>query len=552
MGTVFKARHRRMKRIVALKVLSRELCEDAAFVMRFQREVEALAKLGHPNIVMAYDADEAPIGHFLVMEYVDGRDLSSLVEKNGPLPIASAIDCAIQAGRGLAYAHSKGMVHRDIKPANLLRAQDGTVKITDLGLVTQRGGKAAGAAASSVTQAGGILGTVNYMPPEQASDPAAADHRADIYALGCTLHYLLVGTPPYPGDSIMAVLIKHQAGTIPTLSARRPGIPAGLDDIFQKMLAKELEERYQSMAEVVSALEALAPAPAGPSPNTTHVPASSGIPTSSGQALEGTQATPAPRPDALSVLIVEPSRVQAGIIRKYLEAGGVTVTGAARAGGEALGLAKSRRPDAIISALYLDDMTGTELAQQARAEVQPPPAFILVSSEDEAQGASISKLGQAVMLHKPFTPEQLMHSLNVVAGRPARPATPGVDRGKVRVLIVDDSPAARAHERAVLSGLGFADFTEAADGAHAIAAVTSSPFGLIVTDYNMPLMDGHALISYLRQTPASAGAPILMVTSETGEALLGAVRALGVTDIFEKAFPADKVGAALDKLFGAG
>jgi serine/threonine protein kinase len=134
MGTVFKARHRRMKRIVALKVLSRELVKEENLVRRFQREVETIARLSHPNIVMAYDADEDAAGPFLVMEYVNGRDLASLVEKGGPLRVSAAVDCILQAARGLGYAHGQGIIHRDIKPANLLRDAGGIIKVADLGL----------------------------------------------------------------------------------------------------------------------------------------------------------------------------------------------------------------------------------------------------------------------------------------------------------------------------------------------------------------------------------------------------------------------------------
>ena len=138
MGTVFKARHRRMKRIVALKVLSRGLAKDQSFVQRFQREVETIARFTHPNIVMAYDADEAEVGHFLVMEFVDGQNLASLVQKQGPLSVPVAVSCLLQAARGLEYAHNQGIIHRDIKPANLLRDAAGAVKVTDLGLARLR------------------------------------------------------------------------------------------------------------------------------------------------------------------------------------------------------------------------------------------------------------------------------------------------------------------------------------------------------------------------------------------------------------------------------
>ncbi len=568
MGAVFLARHRRMKRVVALKVLSAELSQDAAFVKRFQREVETIARLGHPNIVMAYDADEADIGHFLVMEYVKGRDLASLVEQDGPLPAAQAIDCVLQAARGLAYAHSQGVIHRDIKPANLLRDEHGTVKVTDLGLA-RRNTPQAGSAVSDLTQAGGLLGTANYMPPEQASDPALADGRADIYALGCTLHYLLTGAAPYAAPSLMAVLVKHQCAPIPSLHAARPDVPPQLDAVFQTMLGKTPAERYQTMAEAVTALEAVASLPDVPHPAPAPPPVGArpdGAPTATGEALQNTLVGAGRAAEPMSVLIVEPSRVQAGIIRKYLEAQEVAVAGAAHDGKEALEFVRANRPSAIVSALHLDDLTGLDLARQVRAEGQtPPPGFVLISSATEAENPSLSNLGRVLLLHKPFTPQQLIDALGVVTGQSvafkadvsvtlaARPAALAAaaraGRSHVRVLIVDDSAAARANEKATLQALGFADFVEAADGAHAIAAAVASRFGLIVTDYNMPLMDGHALVSYLRQSPATAKTPILMVTTETAPSVLDPVRALGVDGIFEKAFPQAAVKAVIDRLF---
>src|SRR5215471_6219626 len=169
MGTVFKARHRRMKRVVALKVLSREVAASGKFADRFQREVETVARLSHPNIVMAFDADESEAGPFLVMEFVNGRDLATRVQATGPLSLRDAVDCTLQAARGLAYAHSQGIVHRDIKPANLLQDVGGVVKVADLGLARLNEAASQSAeTAGSLTQAGSVVGTVDYMPPEQA------------------------------------------------------------------------------------------------------------------------------------------------------------------------------------------------------------------------------------------------------------------------------------------------------------------------------------------------------------------------------------------------
>jgi formylglycine-generating enzyme required for sulfatase activity/serine/threonine protein kinase len=252
MGMVLKAEHRRMERLVALKVLSPAVTKSPEAVARFQREVKAAAKLNHPNIVTAYDADEAGGTHFLVMEYVEGTDLSALVKKNGPLPLDRALHCVTQAARGLEYAHSRGVVHRDIKPANLLLDRDGTVKILDMGLARL---DSAGEQQDELTGTGQIMGTVDYMAPEQALSTKSADRRADIYSLGITLWYLLCGRPAYGGDSAMAKLLAHRERPIPSLRDACPAAPPALDAVFARMVAKTPEARYQTMTQVIADLE---------------------------------------------------------------------------------------------------------------------------------------------------------------------------------------------------------------------------------------------------------------------------------------------------------
>jgi len=257
MGVVLKAQHRRMKRFVAVKVLPAAAMKSAGAVKRFYREVEAAAKLNHPNIVQAYDAGEHEGLHYLVMEYVEGRDLASVVKEQGPLEVRQALDCILQAAKGLAYAHGEGVVHRDIKPGNLLLDKKGTVKILDMGLA--RVALAVGGDAQSderLTQSGQVMGTCDYMAPEQAEDTRKADQRSDVYSLGCTLYRLLTGKVPYGGDSLMQVLLAHRDAPIPSLETARPEVPAGVAAIFEKMVAKRPEDRYPSVLEVIADIEA--------------------------------------------------------------------------------------------------------------------------------------------------------------------------------------------------------------------------------------------------------------------------------------------------------
>jgi serine/threonine-protein kinase len=255
MGVVLKAQHRRMKRLVAIKVLSAAAMKQTGAVGRFHREVEAAAKLSHPNIVTAYDADEHQGMHYLAMEYVEGEDLASVVKERGPLGVREAVEYILQAARGLQYAHEQGIVHRDIKPGNLLLDKKGTVKILDMGLALIAGAEAALGGPERLTATGQVMGTCDYMSPEQALDSHLADHRTDIYALGCTLYRLLTGHPPYRGETLMQILLAHRENPIPSLCEARPDVPAELNTCFQRMVAKEPGDRQQSMAEVVTELE---------------------------------------------------------------------------------------------------------------------------------------------------------------------------------------------------------------------------------------------------------------------------------------------------------
>lgn len=263
MGVVYRARHTIMERVVALKVLPKSVADNPSAVMRFQREVVAAAKLVHPNIVTAYDAERTDEAFFLVMEYVQGDDLGDVIRAQGTLSVERAIAYTVAAATGLAFAHSRGVVHRDVKPGNLLLSSEGEVKILDMGLARLDDTDAAVETRSRLTGDDSILGTVDFMSPEQALQSKVADARSDIYSLGMTLHWFLIGQPAYGGTSVMARLLAHREQPVPSLRTRRPEVPEALDAIFQKMCAKRPEDRFQSMPEVMEALGRLQPGDGG-------------------------------------------------------------------------------------------------------------------------------------------------------------------------------------------------------------------------------------------------------------------------------------------------
>jgi len=257
MGQVYRATHKLMGRVVAIKVLKESRLTDLAAQRRFEREVRTIAKLSHPNIVSAFDAREDGGMLFLVTEYVEGEDFSKLVARKGALKPADAMYFVWQAAKGLKYAHGQGIVHRDIKPGNLLLEKKRTVKVLDLGLARLLDrGNPEDTFAEGLTKSEHIVGTASYMSPEQARSPLKADERSDIYSLGCTLFFLLVGQAPYRGDTYVDTILAHMESPTPELPESVKGryMDPELRTLTARMIAKRAEDRPQSMDEVVDCL----------------------------------------------------------------------------------------------------------------------------------------------------------------------------------------------------------------------------------------------------------------------------------------------------------
>lgn len=285
MGRVFRAEHTAMGRVVALKVLAADLVNSPRAKKFFLREVRAASRLHHPNIVTAFDANEVNGVHILVMELVQGPNLEHLVRERGPLPVFVACEYARQVATGLDHATEHGMVHRDIKPSNLLLRPDtdstkpGLVKISDFGLARLtpiRHEDAQQSHGTIMVEENTIIGTPDYLAPEQARSLHHADIRSDIYSLGCTLYFLLTGKVPYPGTKGLEKIIKHSTDPIPKPSDIVPGILPEVDSVVARMMAKDPSSRFQTPRDVAAALAEITGGNATPLPVALAIPV--GIP----------------------------------------------------------------------------------------------------------------------------------------------------------------------------------------------------------------------------------------------------------------------------------
>ncbi|HEU5212742.1 MAG TPA: protein kinase [Gaiellaceae bacterium] len=248
MASVYRAHDRLLERPVALKILHDHYVHDEESVERFQREARSAAQLGHPNIVTVIDRGEDNGRPYIVFEYVGGENLKQLVAREGALPVGTAIDLGIQIAQALEAAHGRGVVHRDVKPQNVLLAGEGRAKVTDFGIARARG-------TEGLTLTGTIMGTSDYIAPEQAKGEAAGP-ASDIYSLGVVLYELLTGRVPYEAESPVAAAMRHVHDPVPSVRAVRPEVPPRLDACVRRALAKEPHDRFASMSDLIAELDA--------------------------------------------------------------------------------------------------------------------------------------------------------------------------------------------------------------------------------------------------------------------------------------------------------
>lgn len=569
MGSVFKAKHGRMRRIAAIKILSPELMKSAEGVQRFQREIEVIARLNHPNVVIAYDAGECGLGHFLIMEFVDGTDLHHWVVKRGKLDLPEALGYIRQSAAGLGYIHKQGLIHRDIKPANLLRTNQGDIKVTDLGLVRlpemEESDSIDDATAAPLTV--GISGTFDYMAPEQAEDTRAVDHRADIYSLGCSLWFLLTGQHLYNERSLVQKVKAHAGKPIPPLSQAVSGVSPALEEWWKKMVAKQAIHRFPDLDTAVAELAHAVPAyfpdiaslptplprPVQPSPT---ISVASEAPTVMG----GESSHPAAR----GVLLVEPSRLQQAVISRQLDELGYKVIHKAAGVAQGIELYMDKKPGVVIASLHLPDGSGMELVSQIRDQENTDDShFILISSSEDWEATSDDGPQGILHLAKPFTKSQLgdmfeklesstkplvADESQTVVDNKSQPTDSEITWQTARILIVDDSGFSRKRMRSVFQGLGVRNITEAADAQEALDLLATRTFDFVSTDCQMPRMTGDELVSRIRAEKKWDRMGLVMVTGETDKELLSRVKTTGADEVLSKMTSEDGLREVMQRL----
>jgi response regulator RpfG family c-di-GMP phosphodiesterase len=401
MGVVFKAEHCRLRRPVAVKVLPLYPDQDARPLLRFFGDMRRVAQLQHPNLVVATDAGEVsgaelgfPTLHYYVMEYVSGQDLEALVIDQGPLPPGRACDLIHQVASALAAAHQHHLVHRDIKPSNIVITPEGQAKLLDFGLPCHFG--------SCLTDPGAVLGTIDYMAPEQTRDACAVDIRADIYGLGGVLFWCLTGRPPFPSQgNVVKDLAARLSQPAPSARAWQPEVPVELDAVVSCMMARQPEERYPSPQAVMQALlPFLKPETGDP-----RMPSDNPI------AATGRRASyPHDGPSTLhKILVVDHEAGMREFCRFALEGDQVDCDEAIN-GAQALAAFEAKRHDLVLLDADLPQMSGSEVLRSLRETSQCPHFKVVLFSARTGTDDLTQMLaaGADDYLTKPFTAVQLL------------------------------------------------------------------------------------------------------------------------------------------------
>jgi serine/threonine protein kinase len=434
MGVVYEAVQTLMDRPVAIKVLNPSILEHPDTLPRFLAEVRAAAKLDHPNIVRAYDADQVGNLHLLVMEFVEGMSLADRVRQRGPVPVPHACHYARQAALGLQHAFERGMVHRDIKPQNLMLTPRGQVKVLDFGLARLRGEAAPG---TGLTQVGSFMGTPEFVAPEQATDARMADTRADLYSLGCTLYFLLTGRPPFTESTAVLQVLAHIEKEPPALHTVRPDVPTELSAVVARMLAKDPAQRYQKPAEVAQALLPFIKAAAKatpPAPTATGAPSPKPSPAGGPSQVEWNTITQTPaRAPVAGEVATRPAA------RKPWLIGAVVATGVllGLVGLWAAGVFKVKTKDGILvvevnepnADVYVDGekltLTWDDGGKRAEIHVQPGTRKVEVKKDGftaVGQELAFKEGGREV-----FTARLVSEKRLAASEPPPEPAKPDVD-----------------------------------------------------------------------------------------------------------------------------
>jgi tRNA A-37 threonylcarbamoyl transferase component Bud32 len=248
MSSVYRAHDRLLERKVALKILHHQYSADEDYVERFRREARSVATLSHPNIVTVIDRGEDDNRQFIVFEYIEGENLKRLIQRDGRVPVATALELAMQIARGLSFAHQQGLIHRDVKPQNVLLNGNGQAKVTDFGIARSLDVK------HGMTQTGTVLGTSDYIAPEQAQGQPVDEH-TDVYSLGVVLYEMLLNEVPFPGENFVAVAMRHINEEPPSIRERRPDVPPRVEAAVHRAMAKDPQARFQTMGDFCGELE---------------------------------------------------------------------------------------------------------------------------------------------------------------------------------------------------------------------------------------------------------------------------------------------------------